>query len=339
MNGSRLNWGMILLNDLPEYQPLEEPILFKGKGGWSGATFWNWTSPKGRILMKVWPVDGPSEKHHLCRHKRLEGLKSLSLPLALPIPDRYGRTLRRWQSQSWAELIPWIDGTPAWDDPSDDKMAHVAGLLSEFHGRWLSFGPRYQNRSEAVISRLGQLHKLAQMKDHDFCSSQQLRIGQSQSTFQLLHEIVRLSKELVQKAIAWLGPFETHAFRIQTVLRDARPDQFLFNDEYPSGVIDFGAVGSDSVALDLARLTSEWFPNDALRTDQFIRYYESHHRITNLERDAIRPLSLAGAILGGLAWLDLHFVKKRTIGRDEEFQNALQHALLRLQPFADKNSY
>ena len=50
--------------------------------------------------------------------------------------------------------------------------------------------------------------------------------------------------------------------RLQPALRDARPEHFLFEDDRLSGLVDFGAMGVESVAADLARLIGEWFDGD-----------------------------------------------------------------------------
>lgn len=336
INPGSLDWGAILINECADLQPVEEPAAFHGRGGWSGASFWTWKSLAGQVLMKIWPIDGPQETHHHCRHKRLDGLRQVNHRLALPIADRYGRTLRRWQGERWAELMPWLDGTPVWVDPSDAQISYVVQALTDFHHQWQSFGPVYHRTSDAVTCRLFQLRKIARINDAEqICSMDKFRNTCNCTTFGMLHEVVKLSCSLVKKSIDTLSTFEHYTYRIQTVLRDARPDQFLFVHDVPTGVIDFGAVGSDSVAVDLARITSEWFPNDPDRAARFIRKYEGNRRLSILEHDSIRPLAMAGAVLGGLAWMDLHFVKKRTVGRDREFQVALDHALQRLTAFTD----
>ena len=67
---------------------------------------------------------------------------------------------------------------------------------------------------------------------------------------------------------------------VQPVLRDARPEHFLFEDGRLSGLVDFGAMGVDSVAADLARLIGDWFDGDRdLRREALAAY------------EAVRPLS------------------------------------------------
>src|SRR5206468_88816 len=60
---------------------------------------------------------------------------------------------------------------------------------------------------------------------------------------------------------------------LQPCLRDARPDHFLFEGERPTGLVDFGAMGRDSVAGDLARLLAEWVgPDPAARAEALASY-------------------------------------------------------------------
>ena len=49
---------------------------------------------------------------------------------------------------------------------------------------------------------------------------------------------------------------------LQPCLRDSRADHFLFEQERLTGIIDFGAMDTECVAGDLARLLGEWAGGD-----------------------------------------------------------------------------
>ncbi|MFM7131499.1 MAG: hypothetical protein ACKO0V_19290, partial [bacterium] len=82
-----------------------------------------------------------------------------------------------------------------------------------------------------------------------------------------------------------------------------------------------------------SRLATEWYPENLAQQDYLVNTYVKNRIVDEREFRLIRPLALSGAILGGLAWLDLHFRKGRSIGREAEFDRALDHALSRLVSF------
>ena len=333
------DWRRIF-SGMPTLQkPLTPPEPFVAQNGWSGSKYWRWNAPQGRLLMKVWPADGPTHDEHLERHRKLKCLSSFQPGLAVPIADQNGNTIRPWFGDLWAELLPWLEGTPILVKPSETVIRQSFQALARLHIEWKANSPTVQGPSPAVSNRLNQLRKLklAHLLEPD--SRIWYLSGQAKPMIgDQFMEICKLAKALTDDAIHRLEPFEDQIFAQQTVLRDARPDHFLMIGESLSGIIDFGAIGTDSIAVDLARLTSDWFPGDQTRFETALTHYSSVSCVTPQELGLIPPLALAGAILGGLAWVDLHFRKRRTSGRDNDFQHALSHAYNRLKSHVPEHS-
>ena len=61
---------------------------------------------------------------------------------------------------------------------------------------------------------------------------------------------------------------------LQPCLRDARPEHFLFEGDRVSGLVNFGAMGVDCVAGDLARLIGEWLDGDPTARAEALAAYE-----------------------------------------------------------------
>ncbi|MFM7128644.1 MAG: phosphotransferase, partial [bacterium] len=256
-----IDWQNFFANDIRQIRPFSPPAVFVPTSGWSGASFWKWRAEDGEFLLKIWPAEGPEARQHLFRHSQLNNLRNITLPLALPVPDQTGRTLRPWSDGLWAEVIPWFEGEPATVNPEVKQVDEVVQVLCDLHQRWTETTPSRTGPSSTVINRLNQLRifDLSRLMGSraDFLGKGMNLPGESMNK---LWEICRLAQSLRVDAVRLLQTFENEKFRILTVLRDARPDQFLFSGGKLSGVIDFGAVGRDIIAVDLSRLATEWYP-------------------------------------------------------------------------------
>ena len=81
---------------------------------------------------------------------------------------------------------------------------------------------------------------------------------------------------------------------VQPCLRDARPEHFLFEGNRLSGLIDFGAMGFETVAADLARLLGEWLADyEPLRTEA-LAAYEQVRPLDPAEKALIAPFEAVG---------------------------------------------
>jgi homoserine kinase type II len=321
------DWLALLKDDFSLYRPIDVPRLFAPEDSWSGATFWRWDSVAGPMLWKIWPHDGPDERTHLKRHHALAPLTDFTPTLALPIANRSGETLRRMPDGRYAELIPWLEGVPADPNPDDDEIRSVVSLLARVHRRLRESHGSVTGFSTAVSDRLNRLIRL-ESADEKFLEPRFATM--SPETRDAFQDIRRMAKALTADAIRRLAPHATQERSLQPVLRDVRPQHFLMIRHQVSGLIDFGAVGVDTVAVDLARLCGEWFPNDRARWTTVIKAYESAGERLSESIDLIEALVLSGAVLGGMAWFDIHFRRRLSVGREAAFQRALNAARERL---------
>ena len=312
-------------------RPQTQPIEYAAKNGWSGATFHRWKSAQGPLVLKIWPGDGPAPHEHLARHRYLTGLSAFQPTLALPLPNLAGATLMSWPDGRSAELFPWLDGRPAASvPPNSQQLSQAMTTLARLHKHWAKAQPTLIQPSPAVIHRLTHLRKIQQSSALE-TTIPALSNNAPEEFRHKFQTICDLSRWLIGHAADWLAKWQHQPLRTQVVLRDARPEHFLFIDDKLSGIIDFGAIGMDSVAVDLTRLLNDWFPDDKLLYNQAIRCYQSESALQDQEIFLAEKLSQSGAILGGLAWVDLYFHKGRAKGRESEFLNALDLAIKRLR--------
>ena len=119
---------------------------------------------------------------------------------------------------------------------------------------------------------------------------------------------------------------------IQPVLRDARPEHFLFEEDRVTGLVDFGAMGLDMVSIDLARLFGEWFTlEDQGIRKQAISAYEQVRPLTIEERERVAIFERSGDLLRGARWLQCHFVDRRSFEDPKAVSRGLSRSIMRLR--------
>jgi homoserine kinase type II len=122
--------------------------------------------------------------------------------------------------------------------------------------------------------------------------------------------------------------------RVQPVIRDARPEHFLFEAECLSGLIDFGAMGVDSVASDLARLIGEWLDGDAVARGNALAAYEQVRPLDPDEINLIGVFEAGTAVLMGERWIRWHCLDQRHFDDPTAVSRGLERGLNRLKRLA-----
>src|SRR5262249_32525036 len=126
-------------------------------------------------------------------------------------------------------------------------------------------------------------------------------------------------------ALRWLGlaravaprlldPLRAAAGRavpLQPCLRGARPEHFLFDGDRVTGLVDFGAMGVDCVAGDLARLMGEWLDGDSTARSEALAAYERIRPLDAAEAALIDAFGASTALLIGEHWIRWHYVEAR----------------------------
>jgi Ser/Thr protein kinase RdoA (MazF antagonist) len=131
-----------------------------------------------------------------------------------------------------------------------------------------------------------------------------------------------------------LVPLEQSAdriIRVQPCLRDARPEHFLFEGDRLSGLVDYGAMGVDSVAGDLARLLGEWLDGDPAARRTAIDSYERLRPLDPAEASLIRLFESSTALLIGERWVRWKYIEGRSFDDPNAFAKGLNRSLNQLR--------
>lgn len=290
-------------------QPLGELQSLGGAGGLSGSQLWRYCSEQGLLVLRGWPSDGPGRAHLQQVHRWLRTANDLGF-IPAPIADRAGETLREYDGRFW-ELARWMPGAAELArPPATIHVRSALAALAAFHQRL--GGERRMATSPGLAQRHAAIADLLR--------------GGFDAMERAIATLDASPPDTVRPAaLRWLGlarlvaprlldPLHAAAGRVvplQPCLRDARPEHFLFEGGRVSGMVDFGAMGVDCVAGDLARLLGEWLEGNRSVHAEALAAYERIRSLDAAEAALIDPFASASALLIGERWIRWHYVEGR----------------------------
>jgi homoserine kinase type II len=306
-------------------QPMDEPEPLGGAGGLSGARLWRYRSGWGPIALRLWPPHGPGRAQLEQVHHWLLLAEDLGFVPA-PIADRSGRTLQEREGGFW-ELAPWMPGAAdVTRPPAQARVRSGFAALAAFHQRLAG------ERRPGASPGLGHRHEAV---------AHLIRGG-----FEALEPAIRDSQDEIRPmALRWLGlarivaprlldPLREAAGRavpLQPCLRDARPEHLLFEGDRVSGLIDFGAMGVDCVAGDLARLMGEWLDEDSTARAEAMAVYERIRPLDAVEAALIDAFASSSALLIGERWIRWHYIELRRFDDASAVTDGIARGVAHLQ--------
>jgi homoserine kinase type II len=312
-------------------QPRSPLESLGGGGGLSGARLWWYDSQRGQLVLRAWPPHGPGREHLERVHRWLFQAAALGF-IPVPVRDQAGRSLQDYEGALW-EITPWLAGTSASARPpaTVHTQAAFAGLAA-FHqqlasGQESAVSPGLRKRLEAVTQLIhGGFDTLE-------TAVQQSR-GDPPGELDAARRWLSLARTVAPRVLESLAPASTLVTRLQPCLRDARPEHFLFQGERLTGLVDFGAMGVDSVAGDLARLLGDWLEGDTAARGAALAAYERICPLQPAETMLIAVFETSADVLIGERWLRWHYLEGRHFDLPLAASQGLARGLSRLERLA-----
>jgi Ser/Thr protein kinase RdoA (MazF antagonist) len=287
-------------------------VLTPVSGGFSGAEVWCVTAGERRWCLRRWPDDPLPLPRLRELHRWLEWLHTEGgVPVAVPVPANDGRTVIESAGRVW-QLEPWLPGVADFHShPTVARLAQVMLVLARLHrcsaryettaeGRaWFARG---HGPSPAVAERLHLLEQwpIAAVE----ATSRRLQALPSTPLTQLAQETLLLAAqrgEQVRRELLAARGVEVPLF---PCLRDVWHDHVLWTGDSVTGVIDPSAARRESAAADLSRLLMSLLGPDGPRQREALEMYAIVRPLTDNERRLMLPLTLSGAVLSGLYWVE-----------------------------------
>jgi homoserine kinase type II len=314
------------------FRPVDEPEYLGGAGGLSGARLWRYRAERGRLVLRGWPPHGPGRAHLEQVHRWLLQAADLGFVPA-PITDRAGRTLEESQGGFW-ELAPWMPGAAeAVRPPAPARVRSAFAAMAALHQRLAAerrpgTSPGLAHRHEAIthllrggFDALEQAIRTADAPEHD-------------ETRPLAMRWLGLARAAAPRGLDPLREAAGRTVPLQPCLRDARPEHFLFEGDDVTGLVDFGAMGIDCVAGDLARLMGEWLEGDAAARTEALAAYEQIRPLDADEAALIRAFASSSALLIGEHWIRWHYVERRSFDDPSAVARGVARGLAQLERLA-----
>jgi len=280
------------------------------------------------LVLRAWPPEGPGRKQIERVHDWLFKLAGLGF-IPVPIRDRAGRSLQDYEGRLW-EITPWLAGTADVGSPLDHVHLHTSfAALAAVHQQLAS------EQVEAVSPGLRERHEtVTQLVQGGFDSLE--AAVERQGGFHAEHAAAAyrwfgLARTVAPRLLDRLTRASALVIRLQPCLRDARAEHFLFEGDRLSGLVDFGAMGVDSVAGDLARLIGEWFEGGTAARGDALAAYERIRPLQPAETTLIGVFESSADLLIGERWLRWHYLENRRFDDPQAVSKGLVRGLKRLE--------
>lgn len=305
MNGPEAAVRSVLAGYPAALAPRSRPVPLGGGGGLSGASLWRFSTLGGPMLLRAWPPETRPERVATV-HAWLAATRGMAW-IAPPLADRQGRTFHESRGRVW-EVAPWLPGKPdALRPPSAGRRRSALKALAELH-RVLA-GETHWGPSPNLIARRDELENWL-LGDLDAIAARIDRLS-ADSVLAAARRWIEAARSLAPRLLAELTGAASQTLALQPCLRDVRAEHLLFEGDRVSGLIDYGAMGIDSVATDLARLLTEWEIEEAPWNEEGLAAYGSVRPLTDAERRLIPVFARSTALLGGGHWVRWHVVEGR----------------------------
>jgi homoserine kinase type II len=208
------------------------------------------------------------------------------------------------------EITDWLPGRADFaEHPSPTRLEAACTALARLHAAWDRFAAA-PAPCPAVRRRLNLLREW-----HDLVGSGWQPLIPTAAALDPVRPVAerawRLLPRWLDEVPQSLHPWTLTARPVQPCLCDLWHDHLLFDGDRLTGLVDYGAVKVDHVAVDLARLLGALVGDDPAGWEQGFRAYRALRPLSAEEEELARVLDRTGSILGVANWLRWLYRERR----------------------------
>jgi Ser/Thr protein kinase RdoA (MazF antagonist) len=282
----------------------------------------------GEFCLRAWPASGPAPErlnaiHRLMDQGRTAGLEFVPTVLRTSA----GRTHVEQASRLW-DLTTWMPGRADFHErPTSARLEGACLALARLHAVWART-PCPPAPCPAILRRLSCTREWLDLT----ASGWRPVFAAGDPVAPSAGRAWRLLQAQVSKIPERLAPWTVVPLPLQPCLCDVWHAHVLFEGDTVGGLVDYGSVKVDHVAVDLARLLGSLVPDDSPKTALGLAVYERLRPLTDREQSLVGLLDETGTILAAVNWLrwlyrdGRHFEDRTAIARRlEQLVVRLEH--------------
>lgn len=260
--------------------------------GFSGAVVWRGDDGnQPRVALKRWPPETTAERIREI-HTWLAQARPLTfVPHVLHTID--GNSIATAFDQLF-DATSWLPGSPC-QRATQREVEVACEAVAQLHAHWrpVKYGrlPGLQNRLRVLSDWLQAplLHVVSPLP--------------SEGIGPLIGRADAAVRRQASSALAALQPWAQLTRPLRPCIRDLRGEHVLFTGSSVTGIVDYGAMGVDHPAVDLARLLGDLTASD---TDLFMNGLAAYCRAggqLDVPDQVVRALDRSGAVCSLIGWL------------------------------------
>lgn len=289
-------------------------------GGFSGAGVFKVECRETSYCLRRWPQVRTSAPRLLAIHQllTLAGRKEIEV-VPVPLRAAAGSTLTEANGALW-QLEPWKPGGADFlQTPSDERLKSAMSRLAGFHNAIRDWVPTasvqkwFRPASSAASPTIAERIRMIENYEHSVADFEAALVRESDLRFKesgcRVTYLFRMGKRSV---INDLKTVVDLCVPNQPCIRDLWHDHLLFSGDELTGIVDFGAMATDSVACDLSRLLGSLFDDDVNMWQRALSHYETIRPLTENDHRLLRPLDRSSVLLSGLTWLKRRYILHST---------------------------
>jgi len=219
-----------------------------------------------------------------------------------------GTSIVSHRAHFW-EVAPWMPGVASFQNaPSAAKLAAAMQCLATFHQKTASYASK-RTVAPGILARLKHFDELM----HGQLEAIQAACQQP-AWDDLLSRADHMLASFRQHAATTRGLLTqaaNHQVIVHPCIRDVWHDHVLFTEDEVTGIVDFGAMRTDHVAADIARLLGSLVGDDQAAQQVGLDAYRKIRPLKDAELFLIKAFDRSSTLLAGMNWLQWICVDRR----------------------------
>jgi Ser/Thr protein kinase RdoA (MazF antagonist) len=278
-------------------------------GGFSGARIWRGQAQDGRRLcLREWPALRTTEDRLQEIHVAMRQLAELPFVPDL-VATQDDSTIVQLDDSFW-EISTWMPGTADFHrQPTDARLFAAMRTLASMHELLVPVRP-VEAPCPAVKRILRALRGWRDLLQSGW--KPDFNLPRPAPIPALARRAWKAISADTYSIEFTLVEWEVRVLPVQFCLCDIWHDHILFEGDEVTGVIDYGAVKPDCVAIDLARLLGSMIPDEPERMHRALAIYSAIHAVPSDILRLSTVLDRAGSVVGLTNWLRWLYLEKRT---------------------------